>query len=669
MQNSPTDGPSPPIVTGSPATEDEPDAEHFVIPALEETHPMLAEPFLPSARERDKQRGERSLGDHLAIPRARAALKKSLSDRTLRAGSRPRGSTSDSTQTTIHVNGLTREKSGSEPNPTDGASLQPAQHPLRRTASNSGLELRSRYHDPTIDSATLQQQLNLRIQHTSQTQVNPWRVKRIRTTYGPFHWADRRAPKPGFMWFPVRSKSDPVSIRQGPHKPHKSETNFSLKSSMKQKSKSAAATPSSGTATDTSTPSDGQQLRRTKTVDFEENASKSILPPLPALQSWVSELTDATETGLRRSGSWVAKENRHKPDTPKRTASCLGPEVKSRLADPALTRTDVHVVAITPRWSADDLEDDGNMETTTPTMQIVESRNGCYEIIWDDVPAEYDIRLRLRSSAASQALQTVGSTATQGLECVNSKLTEWTGDRGSQPEPFRPKNVVFPDDDSRSLQLKCREYNDEDVVMPVPPNSAKTSAAPSHASSHATSSRPSRTASHDGAHPKLVMEKLRLLGDDDAGTQVEVPTLVVPDPEAPLLVPTGVFRKMKQPPAMRRLSNMEESDMKFRNHRDSLTLARSRIFNAGGVSPELFRHRDSIAMAKRRMHARNHAISGAREIHDTSGSAVNGTKQSSQLQTPSTIKQAAANALKRKGSAPMLLPQPTVVPQHIRIIE
>jgi len=61
--------------------------------------------------------------------------------------------------------------------------------------------------------------------------------------------------------------------------------------------------------------------------------------------------------------------------------------------------------------------------------------------------------------------------------------------------------------------------------------------------------------------------------------------------------------------AVRRLSDLEESETRFRGHRDSVTLARSQMLKSGRVSPELLLHRATSLTARKRMHARNCATS------------------------------------------------------------
>jgi hypothetical protein len=46
----------------------------------------------------------------------------------------------------------------------------------------------------------------------------------------------------------------------------------------------------------------------------------------------------------------------------------------------------------------------------------------------------------------------------------------------------------------------------------------------------------------------------------------------------------AISKEARKPVGDRRLSNMEDSEVKFRGHRDSVTLARTRMANSGGIS-------------------------------------------------------------------------------------
>ncbi|KAF2244144.1 hypothetical protein BU26DRAFT_522847 [Trematosphaeria pertusa] len=517
----------------------------------------------------------------------------------------------------------------------------------------------------------------MQVKHTGRRPLKPWRVRRVRTASGPFHWTNPQSPRPGFMWFAVRSKSDPSSIPQVAPKPGKLGKNLPLKSSMKRKAKSATTTPPSEIHTDSSTLTDEQKLRRVKTVDFEETTSKG-LSSLPPLKLWSSEPTSDAADGEQRPRTRTPKAYVEPVKAAKRAPSCPGPMVKSSLADPAVTRTDVHVVAIAPSWSFDDTADEGGIDPATPTMQIVESKNGCYEVIWDDVPEEHDIRLHRRSSSASQALHTFGSTASRGLERVNTKLTEWTWGREGPTQPFKPQIVVFPDDDDRSPQPPqpdCAVDDSGDLVIVPPPNSAMTSTNPSRHTSRPVSTRTSREGSYDDpvqtAAPNINHPH------DKRYSKIEpiLRTSAIPDPDATMRTLTGVGRRVKGPPADRRLSNMDESEMRFRGHRDSVTIARTRMFDVGGISPELFMHRDSVAIAKKRMHGRSHAVSDVRDILRSKVkrsellSTIEDVPQQSRSPSPIPAKEYATKALKSSGSASTLHLHAPTTQRHIRIAD
>jgi hypothetical protein len=303
-------------------------------------------------------------------------------------------------------------------------------------------------------------------------------------------------------------------------------------------------------------------------------------------------------------------------------------------------------------------------------MQIVESGTDCYEVIWDDVPAEDDMRFRRRSSTASQALHTVGSTAARGLERVNSKLTEWTWGRKGQQQLFKPHIVVFPDQDSLAQHRGNAVDDDYDATILAPPNSQKTSANPSVLPSHNASARGSRSGSHDeGMHG--FSTDASDLSDEVSSARDNVPTLVVPDPSSRPKTLTSFGPRLKPLSAIRTFSNMEEPDMNFRGHRDSVMLARSRIDDSGGISPELFMHRCSVSLAKKRMYVKNHATTEARNISrplaDNSELIV--SVDDLDLPSPTDIKKHAAMALKSSSSVSMLRTQSEDAKRHIRIME
>jgi hypothetical protein len=244
------------------------------------------------------------------------------------------------------------------------------------------------------------------------------------------------------------------------------------------------------------------------------------------------------------------------------------------------------------------------------TMQIGESNNGDHEVIWDDVPTEHSARTRRRSSSASQVLEAVGLTATRGLERVNTKLTEWSDTWKTSSDSFKPTIVVYPDDDDRRPQFKCTIMDGEDIEMFAPPNSERVSPIHSRHHSRPISAQMSRAAFQDGSSTAASAQETSL---EEPIYNTDQP-LVVPDPDAWSAHLVTARRKPGAFSPKRKLSNIEEADVKFRNLPGFVAVAHSRLTHSE-VRPELFAHRDSLLMAKQRMPARNHAAPALRHMH------------------------------------------------------
>lgn len=452
------------------------------------------------------------------------------------------------------------------------------------------------------------------------------------------------------MWrSSIRSNSDPdmrnafkASNRPGANKP--------LKTCLKQKAKSANATPPNEPVVDLTHSLEYQKLRRMKTVDFEEVISK----PMPSRRRAPNAAVEQYQNKLKEAS--------------KRTTLCPGTAMLTRRlpACPAVTRTDVHVIAITPALSNPtgmNSTQPGKAEEvdpTTPTMQIVESNNGSYEVIWDDVPSEYSTKTRKLSSSAGQALEAINSTATKGLERVNMKLTEWSGTWNIPSDFFKPAIVVFPDDDGRRPHFECAIMDDEDMEIFAPPNSEKVSVSHSRQTSLPVTAQMSRAASQDGS---CAVTFPRGTSCDDTAFSTEQGLLVL-DPDAWSDHLVAGHQKLGAPNSERKLSNMEEADVKFRNHRDSVAIAHSHLIHFGGVRPELFTRRDSITMAKKRMQAGTHkqrtgSKSEPGPLVDDRGAAT--------VPLLPIVKAHAAEALKRNPATILRRLSDTADPQHIRI--
>jgi hypothetical protein len=471
-----------------------------------------------------------------------------------------------------------------------GAGLRPARPRGQRSSSNSQIE-RSSFARGTVNPETIRQrQIMARLSNLQRSGTLKRSKSRSRSGTGTPVAKTNQLTK-AFEWrSATRSLSDP-DLQSQLDTPSRPDLGKSLKTCLKQKAKSANTTPPIGPATAARSSVENQKLRRVKTVDFERANSESF----PSQQEAPISTGDHRQARGRK--------------VPERLNSCPGAALLARRlpACPAVTRTDVHVIAIAPSSSRStglDTSDQDNFQQAdpaTPTMQIVESGNGSYEVVWDDVPPEHSARTRRRSSSASQALE-AASAGTKGLERVNTKLTEWCGTWNTPFDSSKPIVVVFPYDDGRRPHFECAIVDDEDIDILAPPNSERVSAVHSRRPSRPTSARISRAASHDESdEPKVTRDILV----DDTTTSLEE-ALVVPDPEAWSAHLVAARRKLGVPSPERKLSNVEEADLKFRNHRDSLTLTHGRLVDSSGVRPELFAYGDSIKVAKKRMHARNH---------------------------------------------------------------
>lgn len=520
-------------------------------------------------------------------------------------------------------------------------SLSTPRPSTQRASSSSQTNLRSRYHDPDITSTPLRQELTAQTRPIGQ---RPPQASRIVASPSPGLKLENSEP----IYIRQRSSSDPDL-----HRSAEQAGKQRLKPCMK-KSKSTPSTPPGELQVQVDV--EKKTLRRVKTVDFQAVASEA---PPPVTEEMVRRSARQANSLVRHVG--LMKKNQGK-------TACPGTTIKSSLADPAMTRTAVHVIAISPSWKLDEVPED-SQDPATPTMQIVESGSRRYEVIWDDVPAEHKVRLRQRRSSASHSLEAISSPATRGLQRVNTKLTDWSGSWNSPSDLFKPTIVVFPDDDgSHKPQYDCSVDDDEDLVVIAPPNSRMTSAGPSRLPSRPASAPMTRVASQEDIKLDHAAQEKLLQNVPDWTLPSE--QLVVPDPDGSRL---GSSRSLRQSGALRKLSNIEEADLKFRGHRDSVTIAHSRLLQSGGVSPELFARRDSVSMAKKRMHFRNHATPGARDFHRSddviSPPLIMLEDDAASIVSLSEVKEHAAEALRNNALASILQAQQAPSQRHIRIVE
>ncbi|KAF7443607.1 hypothetical protein A1F99_116810 [Pyrenophora tritici-repentis] len=548
------------------------------------------------------------------------------------------------------------------------AALQPPRRATQRSISNSRLELSSPNPDAATPFTALQKQHKEQAKFATSRLPRPARARLESSLSGP---ATRSRPSPTRSTA-LRSSSDP-DLTKAFANPRTRDRNVPLKPCIKKKAGSVIAPPPEefqhGKVT-----AGSRTLRRVKTVDFEGNGSSSSfsLSPGHFTQDRPNPLSRNNSEKTTRRASVTKKIAKTSPSCPNTIGT-----TKSSVADTAVTRTDVHVIAIAPQWDAQDVTNDEDIDPATPTMQIIETKSASYEIVWDDVPPEHSARIiGRRSSSASHALEAAAPGAPRGLERVNSKLACWSGTWNTPSEKFKPTIVVFPDDDGRSAYHDCAIEVDDELLVSAPPNSQMTSCT----SSRFPSCPPSRTAS--APMTRTASKEEMTFSDALRDTLPQLPEHLPPVLEQALPTPDGEVRigggrDMKPAIGFRKLSNVDEADTRFRGHRDSVTMAHSRLVRSGGVSAELFAHRDSISIGKKRIHARNHATSAVRAIprrRETICEMRNflDDDDMSGVSMPAAdlVKERAAQALRNSSSPSMLRPpQQTPNQRHIRIVE
>lgn len=548
------------------------------------------------------------------------------------------------------------------------ATLQPPRRTIRRSMSTSRVELSSPYPDAAKSLA------NAPKQHTEQTKPATSRLPRpIRAHYGSSVSGPvtRTRPNPTRSTA-LRSSSDP-DLAKAFANPKTRDRNVPLKPCIKKQAGSTTATPLVESQ-QAAAAAGSRTLRRVKTADFKGSRTMSS-PSLAQNHITQDSSNKLSTTSIEKAHSRVDTAR----NAVKKSHSCPNPIgiTKSGIADMAVTRTDVHVIAIAPQWDAQDVTNEEEVDPATPTMQIIETKSASYEIVWDDVLPEQSARIRARrSSSASHALEAATPGGTRGLERVNSKLACWSGTWNMPSERFKPTIVVFPDDDGRATYYDCALEMDDEAVVSAPPNSQMTSCTSSRFPSRPASAPMTRTASKEEVS----------FSDALNDTRPQFAEHLSPVLEQALIVPYGEVRagggyNMKTAIGFRKLSNIEEADTRFRGHRDSVTIAHSRLVRSRGISSEPFARRDSISTGKKRTRARNHAtpVARAMSLHretfgemrnliddDDDDDDISGVS----LPTVDLVRERAAQALKNSSSPSMLRPpHQTPNQRHIRIVE
>ena len=640
-------------------------------PVLDETsstenEATLVIPVINSrAREAGNKNGNSDLVTLISTPDPRRPLTRSANVMVAPNQNHSERLTAIAALSAIHFEEDERRVTNS-PQTLPRATLQPPRRTTRRSLSSSRVELRS----PYFDAATSLK--NAPKQHTEQAIPVISRLPRlIRAHYGSSVSGPvtRTRPSPTRSTA-LRSSSDPDLAKAFAH-PKTRDCNLPLKPCIKKQAGSATAA-SLVESQQAAMAARSRTLHRVKTVDFKGNGTMS-LPSLSQYHTTQDSLDKLPTISTEKTRSCFDTARKAVKESPSRP-NPIG-ITKSSVADMAVTRTDVHVIAITPQWNAQDMINEEEVDPATPTMQIIETKSASYEIVWDDVPPEQSVRISARrSSPASHALEAATPGGTRDLERVNSKLACWSGTWNTPSERFKPTIVVFPDDDGRATYYDCALEMDDEAVVSTPPNSQMTSCTSSRFPSRPASAPITRTASKEEISFSDALNDIRPQFAEHLSPVLEQ-TLVVPDGE----VRVGGERNMKTAIGFRKLSNVEEVATRFRGHRDSVTIAHSRLVRSRGVSSEPFAHRDSVSVARKRTRARNHATSVARAMslrRETLGEMRNLADDDDDdmsgvsLPTVNLVRERAAQALKNSSSSSMLRsPHQTPNQRHIRIVE
>lgn len=434
-------------------------------------------------------------------------------------------------------------------------SLRPS---ARRAISSSTVELRSHYQDPGKPPAGFQQQL------VEQVMPSTTRGKPAGESTSQNLQLDLRSrvvPRPS-----LDQDLSTTSTKL-------------LRPCIRVKAKSTVASPPEELR-EAGIEDVDKRLRRVKTVDFEKVGSKPSLT-LPTTNATGTVGLDApmkpTSTyklrAIRKS-----KQTGTAPHCPSRLSV-----TKSGPADPAVTRTDVHAIATAPLRSANDIANDEGIAFTPLTMQHMESETRQSE---DVSPT---------------------SNAARGLQQVNTKLAVWSGTGDSPTKKFKHTTMEFPDYGNQTPHYDCAVEYDENMVVLAPPNSQRTSGATSRPPSRLASAPLSNTSSLEDMRDDMDMQKTLLLGVDESNLSTEQ-SAVMPDPDGRPHGTTNAEPSKAPASAARKFSSIGDDELKFRGHRDSVAIAHTRFIHSGGISPDLSAHRESLSLARKRMHGRDTAL-------------------------------------------------------------
>jgi len=200
--------------------------------------------------------------------------------------------------------------------------------------------------------------------------------------------------------------------------------------------------------------------------------------------------------------------------------SCLpGSNIKSRIADAAITRTDVHVIVISPSRPGIGApnNESAQRQLATPAMQVVESGKGMYGAVRDDESFE-------NSDSDREPIAGEVSEATSasffGLKRVNTQLVEWSWIRGLPKDKAKTVEiVVFADESQEQHSHLDGAVEDDDDLVVAPLNgerpSANSTLPTSRPGSERTSSSVSYTSTDDSEAGQNQKDSLMAQGQED----------------------------------------------------------------------------------------------------------------------------------------------------------
>lgn len=379
------------------------------------------------------------------------------------------------------------------------------------------------------------------------------------------------------QWFETPLESFPsgnhVEYPMKHHKnsqPHRVRPKGPLKSSMKYSTRSADETIYRlATESDcvTERPRTSQSLRRVKTVEFDVEKSTQA-----------DAMTSPTQPRPRDFLLHVVGREISQDTITNGAAPGSGTNRKGDSDDPVLTKAGDQLVNRAPTWTLKVPSHEPSTALTTPATRAIQSSDSSYGVVWSDIGAEDYQGVPRKSSVPRVALRRASST-TSGLERVNSKLFEW--DLGRRPglESLAPQIIIFSDDQAHARTTPSAVEDEEDSIW-APPNSQSTSGVSSRLASLPATARASRLPSQD--EPEAADNSL--VNDSDNVVEDTIEGLSFPaskTSQAMLITPCQTSKKLR---ANRRLSNLDDEEVRFRGHRDSVTIARFRFDKTQGAS-------------------------------------------------------------------------------------